>query len=72
MIQPTLALIKYNSKTRKGKWWRKSSNWMLLSTNKELLESKYIARAAKEDPTFRNVKLWTDDYASLWDILYAD
>lgn len=50
-------------------WWHYESVWMLLSRDAAFLEQELI-RTATEDPgRHRNVRLWTDDYASLLPLL---
>jgi len=52
------------------KWWLYSSSWVLLSRNAETMQSADIAKAATplKDGEFR-VPLWTDDFASLFQIV---
>jgi spermidine synthase len=51
-------------------WWLYGSTWMLLTQDKAFLEQDGIARAAQEAPDAdAKVVLWTDDHASLFDVL---
>ena len=54
-------------------WWLYASTWVLLSHNHSLLKSHEIAQAATA-PNQKNpaVPLWTDDFASLYQILKRD
>lgn len=51
-------------------WWHYGATWILLSHDSAVLASPAIATAAtKATPTARSVPLWTDDFASLFQIL---
>ncbi|HWQ93595.1 MAG TPA: fused MFS/spermidine synthase [Clostridia bacterium] len=51
-------------------WWLYSSTWMLLSRNQALLNRAEICAAAVPANTNAPaVPLWTDDFASVWQIL---
>jgi SAM-dependent methyltransferase len=51
-------------------WWIYSSTWVLLTRNTELLEKSAISLAAStKDRSTNTVPMWTDDYASLFQIL---
>jgi hypothetical protein len=52
-------------------WWRYSCSWMLLTRNRELLETPSIRWAATPPGKTNksNLPLWTDDFASLFQIL---
>lgn len=51
-------------------WWDYSSTWMLLTKDKALLAKPEIRKPAEERaPSDRHVPLWTDDFASLFQIL---
>jgi len=51
-------------------WWVYSSSWILLTRNPDGFESPAIREAASEVNTNRaRVRLWTDDYASVFQIL---
>ena len=64
------AVISDSSKTE---WWSYASTWVLLTHNSEFLALEPIRNAAKaeEDTTIptERVALWTDDHASLLEIL---
>ncbi len=54
-------------------WWISPSAWMLLSRNGENFDStaiREIGRPAQTNPM--NIRPWTDDYASLFQILRSD
>jgi tetratricopeptide (TPR) repeat protein len=52
------------------KWWICPSTWMLLSQDEEILNSPAIRLAARPVQTnLANIPLWTDDFASLFQIL---
>ena len=52
------------------KWWVFRTTWMLLTKNEALLARAEIRDAANlYEPTDRTVPLWTDDHASLFEIL---
>ncbi len=51
-------------------WWFYSSTWMLLSHDEELLQRPEIQKIArKHKKHVRNIPLWTDDFASLFQVL---
>jgi len=51
-------------------WWIYATTWMLVTRNKELLQSDRIKDVAEmPDPGRKNLPLWTDDYASLFSIM---
>jgi hypothetical protein len=51
-------------------WWIYSTTWILLTKNKGLLETQEIAAAtAKGKVEGKTVGMWTDDHASLFEIL---
>lgn len=55
------------------KWWIAPSVWMLLSRNEGILESTVIRDAARPPMTNSvTIPLWTDDFASLGQILRLD
>ena len=63
-----LASIDYDE--NEDEWWLYSSTWVLLTRNRQLLDSQPIHQAAgsskrKQKP----IPLWTDDFASLFQIL---
>jgi hypothetical protein len=52
------------------KWWIFRTTWMLLTKNDALLNRPEIRDAAAgNESTTRTVSLWTDDHASLYEIL---
>jgi hypothetical protein len=54
----------------RGNWWIADSLWMLLSHSQEILGSHPIRLAARPTKaTPLKVRLWTDDFASLFQIL---
>jgi len=51
-------------------WWIYSSTWVLLSKNEALMDTiASKSESAKSEPSNKKVPLWTDDYASLWQIM---
>lgn len=53
-----------------GEWWLESSRWVLLSRNEAFLQSEAITNAATPIyPNAQPVVRWTDDHASLFNIL---
>ncbi|MEO5960751.1 MAG: fused MFS/spermidine synthase [Opitutaceae bacterium] len=51
-------------------WWLYRTTWILVTKNKALLESEKIKEIAEgPEKTKRMHTLWTDDYASLYEIL---
>ena len=51
-------------------WWLYSSTWVLLSHSEQIINSPSIRGAASTVNTNRiKVPLWTDDFASLFQIL---
>jgi hypothetical protein len=51
-----------------GQWWIMPSYWVLLTRDKDLLNTPTI-RAVARPPHTRNIPLWTDDFASLFQVL---
>jgi hypothetical protein len=69
-----VAAIIYDDDTgdgdNEGEWWVYSSTWILLSRNEEIINSPAISQAASPGSTNAvNIPLWTDDFASLFQIL---
>ena len=65
-----LAAIDYDDTDDEGEWWLYSSTWILLSRNESLINSPSIQAAAYTIKTkSTKVPLWTDDFASLFQIL---
>jgi tetratricopeptide (TPR) repeat protein len=55
-----------------GQWWIIPSVWMLLSHRGEIINSPAIHQAARPLQTHpESVPLWTDDFASLFQILHS-
>ena len=53
-----------------NKWWIFRTTWMLVTRNRALLARPEIENAAdKYEPSSRTASLWTDDHASLYEIL---
>ncbi len=51
-------------------WWLYSSTWVLLTRNEEIINAAAIREAASPVKTNAvNIPLWTDDFASLFQIL---
>jgi hypothetical protein len=51
-------------------WWIYATTWMIVTRNKEFLESERIKDVAElPDPDRKSSPLWTDDYASLYSIM---
>jgi hypothetical protein len=52
------------------KWWVFRSTWMLLTKDEGLLNRPEIRDAAdKDEPSMKTVAVWTDDHASVYEIL---
>ena len=45
------------------------SDWALVATNPRSLESPEIKDAVKELPSHTNIRVWTDDYNNIFQIL---
>lgn len=53
-----------------AEWWSYGSTWILVSKNRALLDDPEIREATDEPPkTLRPPVRWTDDHASLYEIL---
>lgn len=51
-------------------WWVYRSSWILLSRSADVLQIPEISEATSEHPkAMANLRLWTDDYASLFPLL---
>ncbi|HEY5911548.1 MAG TPA: fused MFS/spermidine synthase [Verrucomicrobiae bacterium] len=61
------AVIDYDETTEE--WWLYSSTWVLLTRDKELLQTPAICAAASPLSTRRKKVLWTDDFTSLLQVL---
>jgi hypothetical protein len=61
-----LAMIDYDE--NEEEWWNYSSTWVLLTRNEDLLNCQPIKAATVAVKT-NNIPLWTDDFASLFQIL---
>jgi len=67
-FQYASALIEYQPP--RDQWWNYRSVWLLLSHNPALLDSPALRAAARPaPPDAGTVPLWTDDFASLFQIL---
>ncbi|MGA2280206.1 MAG: fused MFS/spermidine synthase [Verrucomicrobiota bacterium] len=56
-----------------NKWWIYDSTWMLLSHSEEIINSPAIHLASRPLQTNRvSIPLWTDDFASLFQILRSE
>jgi len=65
-----VATIKHNAPSDER--WIKPSKWMLLSRNREIMNSSDIRLAARPPLNNAVIPLWTDDFASLFQILGAE
>ena len=64
------AVVDYEESENEDEWWVYSSTWILLTQNQEILNTPAISEAASAVKTNRaNIPLWTDDFASLFQIL---
>jgi spermidine synthase len=62
--------VKCDYEEREDAWWVYASTWMLLSRDEAFLKKPLITEAAASVKTNRTkVPLWTDDFASLFQIL---
>jgi hypothetical protein len=69
-----MATINYDDDAANGdgedEWWVYSSTWILLTRNAELINSPAINQSASPANTNAvNIPLWTDDFASLFQIM---
>jgi len=63
--------VKCDYEEREDAWWVYANTWMLLSRDEAFLKKPLIAGAAVSRKTNRtDVPLWTDDFASLFQILW--
>jgi spermidine synthase len=63
-----LAVIEYVGS--RDQWWNQNSTWALLSHNDELINSPAIREASRQPQArAKTVPLWTDDFASLFQII---
>jgi len=59
-----------NHDPNKDQWWIYASSWILLSRDAHVLNQPAIGSAAKSQSTKpREVRLWTDDFSSVFPIL---
>jgi SAM-dependent methyltransferase len=54
---------------KKDEWWIYRTTWILVTKNKALLEIPVIQAMTDRSPSKRAVSLWTDDHASVVEIL---
>jgi SAM-dependent methyltransferase len=52
-----------------ARWWDQPSDWVLLTRNEQLLDSPAIREATSPQESRSDLPLWTDDFASLFQIL---
>ncbi len=65
-----LAAIDYDEEGHEDEWWMYASTWILLSHNAQIIDSSPIRNATHAVKTnAAKVPLWTDDFASLFQIL---
>ena len=70
-----MATIEFDDEERddsseESAWWFYSSTWMLLTHDKDLLSRPEIHNvASKHKEHVRQIPLWTDDFASLFQVL---
>ena len=65
-----LAAVDYDDTEDEEDWWLYSSTWVLLTHNADIVNSAPIRNAAyKVKTNASGVPLWTDDFASLFQIL---
>jgi hypothetical protein len=64
-----MAIIDYNGSPEE--WWIRPSRWILLTHNDAIINSPMIREAASSIPDGQKLLLWTDDFASLFQILHA-
>jgi spermidine synthase len=63
-----LAIIEYQGP--RDQWWNELSTWALLSRNEELMHSPAIRESSRPaQAAAGTVPLWTDDFASLFQII---
>ncbi|HOX56997.1 MAG TPA: fused MFS/spermidine synthase [Candidatus Paceibacterota bacterium] len=54
----------------RDQWWNQDSTWVLLSRNEELISSPAIREASQRlNVAAGSIPLWTDDFASLFQII---
>ena len=54
----------------RDQWWNQLSTWVLLTHNEELINSPAIRESARPaQAAAANIPLWTDDFASLFQII---
>jgi hypothetical protein len=63
-----VAKIEYDEDDAEQDWWFYSSTWLLLTYNQEAVNSPPISAASSQVKPKR-IPLWTDDFASLFQIL---
>ncbi len=51
------------------KWWAFRSTWILVTKNRAFLDRDEVRLARDDTPSTRRVGLWTDDHASVYEIL---
>ncbi len=65
-----LSMEKVDSDESSEEWWRYGSTWVLLTRNPAMLNSEELRAAAAPASTNAMSVLWTDDFASLFQILW--
>jgi hypothetical protein len=65
-----LQAVTISDEPSKDDWWLYRSTWILVSRSLESVSAEDIFAAASRPKTIKpNVRLWTDDYASLYPVL---
>ena len=65
-----VALIDVDESESEDEWWVYGSTWMLLSRNEKSLQAPAIISASSPVSTnLPHLRLWTDDFASVFQIL---
>ncbi|AOS43281.1 hypothetical protein Verru16b_00324 [Lacunisphaera limnophila] len=65
-----LHIVNISDQVEKRDWWLYDSSWMLLSADPDKLAAEAISSAAEEPPDATATYVdWTDDHASLFEIL---
>jgi SAM-dependent methyltransferase len=65
-----MAVIESNT-SQADKFWKFAAGWVLLTRNPDILNTPAIRQATKPSETNpKRVRLWTDDFTSLYQILY--
>jgi len=65
-----LSVAVFDFRASPDRWWIRANVWVLLSPSQEALNAPTLRKAARDpEPNCDRVRLWTDDFTSLYQVL---